>query len=462
MKTKEKFTRTIDTVKRAFAEFLTVPTLIIAGFLAFAFASYTLDKTQIEWFEPVRNFLKSHVFANAKATSDLLGAIAAGIIAVTSITITLLLIIAQQSAASMTAQVFDQFLRRKTNQIYFGFFVGLALYSLVTLATVNNPFNPIFGAASAFLLTVAALYLLVLLLYTTVNQMRPVEIVEAIHGHILLARKRQLETVRRTRRASRFDGTVSKQIESERHGYVTQIDFDKIGARVRGEAEVVLLVSLGSFVAFGDALAQVKTNDAEEAEIIGEAVAGAIRLKVQRDIEADAAYGIEQLETIGWTSVSTSKSNPAPGLIVIHSLRVILARWSADKAEDNGENLPIVYSDDTPAKLFNAFETLAIVSSESMQHQIYIEILKTFTTMFDRLPDEWRTRVEDSIFRILSALGDHVLTAELDIALSSLAQKLESSGRGETASAVRAAQKQLRRSIGKLNSRSTRVPTDSS
>ncbi len=151
MKINEKPSETFDAVKRAFVEFLTVPTLIIAGFLALALASYTLDKTPVEWLEPARSFLKSHVFANAKATSDLLGAIASGIIAVTSITITLLLIIAQQSAASMTAQVFDQFLRRRTNQVYFGFFVGLALYSLITLATVNEPFNPIFGGTQGVL-----------------------------------------------------------------------------------------------------------------------------------------------------------------------------------------------------------------------------------------------------------------------------------------------------------------------
>ena len=61
---------------------------------------------------------------------------------VASITISLLLLALQQSAANMTTQILDQFLRRRINQAYFGFFVGLALYSLVTLtlATVDKPF----------------------------------------------------------------------------------------------------------------------------------------------------------------------------------------------------------------------------------------------------------------------------------------------------------------------------------
>jgi len=86
--------------------------------------------------------------------------------------------------------VYDQFLRRRYNQFYFGFFIGLALYTLTTLATVNQAFNPVFGATLVLVLTMVALYLLVLLLYSTINQMRPVEIIGMIRSHVLSARER--------------------------------------------------------------------------------------------------------------------------------------------------------------------------------------------------------------------------------------------------------------------------------
>ena len=54
-------------------------------------------------------------------------------------------------------------------------------------------------------------------------------------------------------------------------------------------------------------------------------------------------------------------------------------------------------------------------------------------------------------------LGDHVLTAELDAALSALVDTLKASERFDTADAVQMAQAALGQSIGKLNSRSTRV-----
>jgi len=450
----------MDGIKRAFVEFLTLPTLLIAGFLLLAFFSYLIDKAEIGWLQPLRQVLKQHVFANAKATSDLLGAIAAGIISVTSITITLLLIVVQQSAASMTAQVFDQFLRRRTNQFYFGFFVGLALFSLITLATVNDPFNPVLGGTMAFAFTVVALYLLVLLMYTTVNQMRPVEIIEAIHKHILSSKKAQLKMIEQTLRTPGFQGKFSRSVNSEKHGYVAKINIEKIGAAIQNinESEVVLQVSIGTYIAYGDELAQINTNNQAEAEEICKAILKAIHLDRQRDVDYDAAYGIEQLEMIAWTSISTSKSNPAPGLLTIRSLRNILARWSLDKPESNSAKLPIVYTDNTIEKLMDTFETLAVVSSESMQHQNFIEVLTTVTTMFDRLPKKWQKRVEDMLLRIISALGDHVLTAELEKALSDLINKLNSAGRTDTAIAIKKALHQLSQSVGKLNSRATRVP----
>jgi hypothetical protein len=104
----------------------------------------------------------------------------------------------------------------------------------------------------------------------------------------------------------------------------------------------------------------------------------------------------------------------------------------------------------------DAFETLAVVSSESMQHQSFTEVLHTFAVMFDRLAPEQQRRAEDIILRILSALGEFVLTAELDSTLTDLVRALNKTGRISTAAAVQAARDQLKLSVGKLHSRATR------
>lgn len=456
---KHSFAGVFDLIRRAFAEFMFIPTLLIVGFLILAALTYALDSIQVEAVKPLRDFLRSHVFANAVATSGLLAAIAAGVITMTSISISLLLIAVQQSASSMTAQVFDQFLRRKVNQIYFGFFIGLALYSLITLATVNEPFNPVFGATIAFLATTVSLYLLILLLYTTINQMRPIEIVEAIHEHILAARGRQLSFIRKTRRGPFRSWKITAPVLTEKHGYVTYVDLDEIGEAAGDRGEVILQVPIGAYVAFHDTVASVQADSDKDASQIADAVVRALRIERQRDIALDPTYGIEQLEMIAWTSISTSKSNPAPGLITIHCLRDVMARWSEEEDidTDRTKTAPVVYTDDVFPKLFDTFETFAVVSSESMQHQIFIEVLRVITLMFERLPNERHDRAEDMIMRILPALGDHVLTAELDKALSALTASLTELGRLNTAAALETARQKLSQTIGELNSRSTRV-----
>ena len=450
----------LDAIRHAFAEFLCMPTCIITGFLLLAAGTYHVDSSQAAWFEPVREFLETYMFADAEGTGSLLATVAGGLFTVTSITVTLLLIALQQAASALTHQVYDQFLRRRHNQFYFGFFVGLTLYALVTLATAG-PINPAFGGAVTIVLTVFALYMLLVLFYTTIDQMSPVVIIAAIHDHVLRARKVQMGLLRKTRRTSNCAAPLSVPVHAVKNGFVTRIDVDALGAavaRAAAEVEVVLKVSVGTYVAFGEVLADIKSHLESDAEAVGNIVRGAIRRERQRDITLDPLDGIQELETIAWTSISTAQSDPDPGQFTIFILRDLLARWSDERNEEPAvRRLPIVYEDNVFAHLINAFESLAVSSAESMQHQNIAEILHSLDLTFERLPELRRRRVEDLLLRTLTALGDHVLTAELDSALTGLITTLKRAGCGETAAAIEAAHAELARSIGTLASRSTRV-----
>ena len=456
-----------DNVRRAFAEFLALPTLIILAFLGLAIGTYLLDASAGERAEPVRSFLERRVFRNAEATAGLLGTIAGGVITVTSITISLLIVAIQQSASTMTTHVFDQFLRRTYNQFYFGFFVGLTLYALMTLATVTQPFNPVYGGAVAVSLTIVGLYLLIVLLYTTIDQMRPEVIVEAIHDHTLAARERQMRLVRSARRQPQLAGMAAQSVRSQRHGFVTHIAFDAIGraaieaAGSADRVEIVLHTTIGSYVSFGEGIADIHGMGDVPTQELSRTIQGAVRLEGQRDFAFDAAFGIEQLEMVAWTSVSTSKSNPAPGLLAVRALRDILARWSTEEAQIEGERdaamLPVVYDDNPFARIFDTLESLGVSASESLQHQTLAAIARALSTTYRRLPDEWRSRADDVILRLLPSMGDHVLTADLDAALTELVRETRAAGGEESARALSSAQADLRRSVGRLGSRATRA-----
>jgi uncharacterized membrane protein len=466
--------RAAKAVHHALGEFLAVPIAVVAVFLLLAAGVYFIDAafwssnqkppSQLRWL--------SDVFGDSTSLSSLLSTIATSLITVTSITFSLLLVAVQQAASSLTNQVFDQFLRRRGNQIYFGFFVGLSVFALVNLVVASQSHRPIFGALIAVLLTGVALCLIVVLIYTTIDQMRPDTIIEAIRVHVLSARENQLRLLQATRRTASQTLRVARQVVSERQGYVTAVGVDQIARAVadiernRKSAseygsviEVELCVAVGSHVAFGDPLADLRCDgDLADAGALAKAIVAAITLDNARDFEHDPAFGIAQLAVIGWTSVSTARSNPNPGILVCHALRDILVRWLEQGEAPEDCSSPIVYADRVTDDVISTFESLAVVASESMQHQTLAEIMRTLAMLLPRLPPEGVDQVASVVLRSLSALGEHVLTRELERSLQIASQALAAAGRNAVAEAVTRATDALRGSVGVLNSRSTRVP----
>ena len=463
-----------EEVARAFDEFLALPTAIIAAFIALAIATYFLDADAVAPLTPARQGLQRLIFASPEAAPELLGVIATSLITVASITFSVVLLAVQQAAGSLTSSVLEQFLRRRINQVAFGFFSGLALYALIVLATATDDHVPVLGGALALVLTAASLYLLLLFLYTTVNQILPEEIGRVIHDHVLAARRHQLGLVRRTRRRPLSDSAAARtRVYADQHGYLARIDLDGLEAarEACGAAEVFLLPSIGRFVAFGDPLAEIAgARDPDDARL-HDALRRALRLERQRNLRTDPTYGIEQLANIGWTSISSSKSDPEPGLQVIRDLRDVLSRWAAAEMQPNGTPgapddvdtsarvVAVVYVDDTHGRLLDALESLAVVSTESMQHQSFAEVVNALAATFDRLTPPLQQRIEDLVRRILTGLGDHILTADVDAALAELTRTLTAAGRTDTASAVHAAHAAMRASLGAAHSRSDRLAT---
>ncbi len=455
----QKLAHALQAIRRAFAQFLTIPTVVIIIFLLLSGATHVLDRIRIALGWP------AFLIGTHESAASLLGTVATSIITVTSITFSLLLVAVQQGAAALTSQVYDQFLRRPANQVYFGYFIGLALYCLVILATIHPDYTPVYGVALALFLTVVALFLLIVLIYTTVDQMRPAMIIEAIRDHTLSARQSQLALLRDTRSSPRLDRPAARRVSAEDSGFLTKVDVPaiaKAAADVAPCAEIVVLSSIGDYVAFGDHIAEIRTDGERDTSELEKTLRAALSLETQRNLDTDAAFGIEQLATIGWTSVSTAKSDPQAGQLACWNLRDIMARWSdsepIERNQDTGEPpSPVVYSDNVHEALMRAFESLAVVSSESMQHQTIAEIYRTFAILFHRLSPLAQDKVETIVLRSISALGDHVPTGRLGDALRDLRQALEKSGRTKTADALQTAWRQLEARIGLLNSRATRA-----
>lgn len=184
-------------LRRSVQEFLWLPLAVVASFLVLGVATVALEAFAPGVVRPVHAWLGRYIPPQTAIT--FLTSLAGAMVTLTSITFSVLLLAVFQTATAYSAVVIDQFLRRTSNQVYFGFFVGLSIYAFLVLGFAKPSGNPALGAVFALLVTLVALVMLLLLIYRTIDQMRPASVALSIRDLALDARGEQLELLARVR-----------------------------------------------------------------------------------------------------------------------------------------------------------------------------------------------------------------------------------------------------------------------
>ncbi len=453
--------RLYQTIRRSFSEFLAVPFAEVAAFVVLAGLVSWFDISagpRAHW-SGWRKFLDAFVGDPQQATS-LMSTVATSLVTMSSITFSILLLAVQQSSAALTNQIVDQYMRRRTNQVFFGFFVGSALFALTCLGLARHTAVPVLSTTLCLILAVLCLGLLVVLIYSTLDQTRPSSIIATIHDSTVHARKRQLNHISRIS-SQPIALPEGQTITGERYGYIVSIDYGALLDLTEAQPGRVIAIEqpLGSPVYKGQRIATVSPGHALDERQVA-AVRRAIRIGRRRELLIDPMFGVDQLGNIAWTAVSTAKSNPAAGLVAIHALNDLLYRWGRGGALvcRPGEGARVFCRDTLMDHLARAYESLMVVASESMQQQSLAEVSKGIARSFGALPGEMQDKLERAVLGSLSALGDHVPTTILELEINRLEETFRDSGRQQAADEVASAWNALARSRGTLHSRADRVP----
>nr|BFE77924.1 hypothetical protein GCM10020093_005250 [Planobispora longispora] len=170
-------------------EFLFTPLLMVLGSVALAAGAVLLDSSSPDWPGEIRGFFL-RVFPHDNLIS-MLRVIATGLVTVTTLTLSALLVAISHTATTVAPVVFDQFLRRRANQAYFGYVAGCATYTYLVMAVMRPEWTGI-AALLALILAAVALVLLVFMGYLMIDQMRPTSVVRSIQDLAFAARLRQL------------------------------------------------------------------------------------------------------------------------------------------------------------------------------------------------------------------------------------------------------------------------------
>lgn len=458
-------------LQRSLKEFFGLPSAVVAGFVVLFAVVYVCDEWLWRQGGPSPSPWLARLLGDASAISSLLGTVATGMITVTSITFSLLLVAVQQTAASLSTHVYDQFIQRRSNQFSFGFFVGLSIFVLFTLATAGASHRPVLGAAVSLVMAGLALCMVVILIYSTIDQMRPYSVIRAIHDLTLSARDEEGGHLASTRRTVTPNLSWSHLLRADRYGVVGDIDVARIEraladltgheARGRGRIEVEIVAVTGTNLALRDPFVRFHAEASLSEDLrarLDAAVRAAIEIEPRRTLERDAGFGIEQLCSIAWTTGSTSKQNPQPAILVCHCLRDLVARAMHAAPIDPGGSARVVYRDRFVEDAVGALTTIGVVSSESLQNLLLSEVWLSFAVLIEDAPADRLPLLTDAVPRLLSTLGDHVMTREVERSLAACERSLRGRGEAAAADALHEAAAGLGRSVGRLNARGTRVP----
>jgi uncharacterized membrane protein len=420
-------------LQRGIAEFLRLPLLITFGFCVAGFLVSVLDASDSG--SPVRELAGRLVSENHAV--GFMSSVATSLLTVTSITFSVLLLAVQQTASSLTAVVFDQFLRRKSNQLFFGFFVGLSSFTFMILGLSRQGRAPVYGASLTLALIVAALVALLLLIHSTVDQMRPESVVRSIHQLALQARENELVLLGRTRvkRASP-EGTRERLVRVLDTGYVVTVDVDRLARAARSagpDVEAMVEGRLGEFLAFDEVAARLVGVDPADSSF-DEEVLLSFGIDDIRDVDAESGYAIDQLENIAWVAATSALQSPNTAIAAARMLSDLLNRWlisgERDRSEraDQPDELPVVYVDGAVPLGLASLSTLLVACAESQQPQTCAELIRSFTRLVPRLHDEDKESFEEALNAALPAVIQQAEAPALRNALQELERAMRTAG----------------------------------
>lgn len=333
----------------------------------------------------------------------------------------------QHQSSSYSPVVFDQFLRRHSNQAFFGQLIGETAYSVIVLTLIPAGRTELSGTFTLAGIVVT-LVLLLAFIYNTVDQMRPSAIVWMIQQVALRARERQQSLLARCRTIPQLTDTPGLPVRSNIAGYIVHINANRLARALASvpeetDTEIDFEMVVGDHVVPGAVICHIRGGDPETRDDLAGAVGAALTLGRMPDIDQDAAHGVDQLGNIAWAAGATN--DPEGARVAIRTLHSLL--------------------DQLVTRILDSLTSVVSASGLSKQHQSCGYALEGLAEVLPRLdPDDQYAGV-DRLHRALPLAKGQLYTREIEDAFSKVHDTLGAIGLAEDRDRVAEMKEQLAR-----------------
>ena len=335
-----------------------VPTIGVIFAIAAGIALPKLEDALREWLPAsVANFLFGGGAAEAR---ELLSAIAASLITVTSLTFSLTVVTLQLASGQYSPRLLRTFARDRFVQITLALFLSTFVYALTVLRTIRDAtattamFVPKFSVTVAYVLALISVLGLVFFLAHLVREIRVETMIHTVHGDAaatakaLFAERDPADDVG----PPPFPPPWASRICAASSGFLINLDEPALVAAAVDAGAAMWVDRLpgdwlvkGTPIAFAWRLDEPGELDGDPLTTLRDCVAAAVHTGEERTPVQDAAYGLRQLTDVAVKALSPGINDPTTA---IHAL----GYSSSLLCEIAGRRLgPIVLFDDEVARV---------------------------------------------------------------------------------------------------------------
>ncbi|WP_166257965.1 DUF2254 domain-containing protein [Marinobacter salicampi] len=275
-------------------------------------------------------------------TTDLVSSLAAGILTMTTITFSAILIVLTTYSSQFSPRVLQDFISNRPTQHVLALFSGGFAYctSAMLIVSEESTYRLLATPILAVLWALAAIAAFVFLLHHTTNWLR----VNNLIGFITEETKETIERMlqrginKMRQRVGSDDPHWRKQgtvIRSPMSGYVVTISLDKLIQKAKSDDLVVRLeVGVGNFILEDLPLMTLLGGNAESSEL--ESYAKLVRVDNEPKSWQDIGFGMRKVAEIGVRAISPGINDPYTAATSIHHMALLLVKLSDFSADRNG------------------------------------------------------------------------------------------------------------------------------
>ncbi len=278
----------------------------------------------------------------AAAARQVLAIVAGSLITVAGVTFSITIVSLQLVSSQYTPRALRGFLSDRVNQLVAGTYVGIFVYCLLVLRTVEERdrsgegFVPSLSVTVAIAAGLLGFGLLLVFIHHMAQSVKVSHIAARIARETLAAVDRLYpqdygspigETGEQLVRRWHDEGKPAL-VHPSRPGYIQAIGIDAMAAAANTRARISVPVRVGDFVSEHDTIIAVWPD-----HVVDNRAARRLRRSVnvadERDHHQDANFGIRQLADVALRAISPGVNDPTTALTCIRYLEAVLARIAA-------------------------------------------------------------------------------------------------------------------------------------